>query len=262
MTSECLRLVRKTSRLPPGEADSCLEELPARLREWQALLKDPPADSLVAELSGWEGYSLWSGSYDDDPDNRVVLAEEEHIWGMIGPVEGKRVLDAGCGSGRHTIRLLEAGATVVACEPNPVFLDMAKAKAKGLPQGSVQWLNCDIGALPESLGCFDLVLCCLVLSHVEDIRSAIARLGRLVPEGGALIVSDFHPFNLMIGWRTSFRHGGRKYVVPNFLHLPSDYFKALGQAGMAVEDFREVGDFPSLPGQPATLIMKGRKGRT
>jgi len=112
---------------------------------------------------------------------------------------------------------------------------------------------------PTNLGTFDLVLCCLVLSHVEDLCLAVRTLSRFVAPGGRLILTDFHPFNLMIGWRTGFNHDGRRYAVPNYLHLPSQYFRAIQATGLTVEDFLEVGGFPNMPDQPATLIVTGRR---
>ncbi len=258
MTGECLRLVRTVGRLPAEEADRQLEELLPKLRTWLQSLENPSRDTFVAELPGPQGYSLWADTYDGDASNRVILAEEEHIWTLIGDVQGKRVLDAGSGTGRHALRLAESGADVVASEPNETLLNMARSKADRAGC-TIHWINNAIETLPASLGTFDLVLCCLVLSHVEDIRAALSKLAGLLNQNGRMIVSDFHPFNLMIGWRTSFFHAGCKYVVPNYLHQPSEYFGAMRNCGLVVEDFLEVGSFPQLPDQPATIILQAHK---
>jgi malonyl-CoA O-methyltransferase len=253
MTSECLRLMRAASGLPAPEADETLAGLDLMLEDWKSALAAAGERDPLPELSGSAGYSLWAPTYDGDPSNMVILSEEQRIWDLIGDMAGRAVLDVGCGTGRHAIRLAQGGASVTGCEPNATLREMARAKAAGL---SIQWLNHDIAALPADLGEFDLVLCCLVLSHVEDIGEAVGKLARFVRKGGALIVSDFHPFNLMIGWRTSFHHDGKKYVVPNSIHLPSEYFGTMRSAGLRVDAFEEAGGFPSLPGQPAVILMK------
>jgi malonyl-CoA O-methyltransferase len=260
ITDECLRLTRAVGTLSNEAADACIEDLPSKLKEWLRQIEEPPADSLLKELPGQQGYALWAESYDDDPDNRVILAEEEHIWDLVGDVRGQDVLDVGAGTGRHTVRLAEKAARVVASEPNDALRGIALRKTKHR-RGKIEWLNHSLEALPSQIGRFDLVLCCLVLSHIEDLGAAVSKLSSLVKPGGALLVSDFHPFNLMIGWRTSFRHGGRKYVVPNYVHLPSEYFTSMTKAELCVEHFLEVGSFPELPGQPATIILRGRRCR-
>jgi magnesium-protoporphyrin O-methyltransferase len=68
---------------------------------------------------------------------------------MIGPGRGKRILDAGCGSGRHSVRLSELGAAVVASETIETLLEMARSKASGY---SIEWLDLDIEGLPLGLG--------------------------------------------------------------------------------------------------------------
>lgn len=258
MTVECLRLVRTTIDLPSGEAEQMLVDLPDKLKRWQATIALPLGDAAVEQVPLNEGYSLWAESYDNEPNNRVVIAEEQHIWEIVGSVDGKRVLDVGCGTGRHCIRLAAAGAEVLASEPNEAMLKAARSKAKASCV-TVGWLSHDIESLPRDIGQFDLVLCCLVLSHVTDIHEAIGKLSEFVVDGGAIVISDFHPFNLMVGWRAGFSCHEKKTFVPNVLHLPSQYFDAMRSAGFAVESFKEVGDFPKLPDQPATIIMKGRK---
>lgn len=258
LTVECLRLVRDTIDLPSERAEQMLIDLPDRLKQWQATIARPLGDAAVERVPLNEGYSLWAENYDNEPHNRVVIAEEQHIWELIGSVEGKRVLDVGCGTGRHCIRLAAAGADVLASEPNEAMLKVARSKAKASCV-TIGWLGHDIESLPRDIGQFDLVLCCLVLSHVEDVHGAIGKLSQFVIDGGAIVISDFHPFNLMVGWRAGCSCNAEKKCVPNVLHLPSQYFEAMHGAGLAVESFKEVGDFPKLPKQPATIIMKGRK---
>ena len=259
LVTECLALLRIAGRLPPDEADVRLLEVPARLRDWSARLEAANDDIRVRELPGLDGYTLWAETYDDEPDNCVIQSEEQHIWNALGPVAGKTVLDVGAGTGRHAVRLAELGASVVASEPNATLREVAIGKDR---LARVRWLALPIEDLPSNLGTFDLVLCCLVLSHVEDLCLAVRTLSRFVAVGGRLILTDFHPFNLMIGWRTGFNHDGKRYALPNYLHLPSEYFRAIQATGLTIEDFLEVGGFPNMPDQPATIIITGRRNRS
>ncbi|MEL7156590.1 MAG: class I SAM-dependent methyltransferase, partial [Actinomycetota bacterium] len=45
---------------------------------------------------------------------------------------GDRVLDVGCGPGRHALALAEAGMAVTGIDISPRFIDLARAAAKGI----------------------------------------------------------------------------------------------------------------------------------
>ncbi len=231
-----------------------IRDLPEMLRGWAKELECPHPDLRAREAPALEGYSLWAPSY-DDPTNRVILAEEEVIWPLVGDVRGKTVLDAGCGTGRHAVRLAQQGASVVGSEPSAALLRCARAKAEGSGV-SVTWRTDAIDALPADLGLFDLVLCCLVLSHVRDLAGAVARLSAHLRPGGALLMTDFHPFCLVIGLRTCCSHEGHKVLLPNYIHLPSQYFAAACGAGLDVTDYLEPCRFPEIPDAPTAIVMR------
>ena len=185
----------------------------------------------------------------------MILAEEEVIWPLIGNLRGRRVLDVGCGTGRHAVRMAQQGALVVGSEPTPALLRRARAKAEESGV-TVTWRTDTIDALPPDLGPFDLVLCCLVLSHVRDIAGAVAGLSAQLRPGGALVMSDFHPFCLVLGLRTCCSHQGRKVLLPNYIHLPSEYFTAARSADLDVTDYLEPCRFPAIPDAPTTIVMR------
>lgn len=231
-----------------------IRDLPNMLRNWAEQLENPPKDSEVMEAPGLEGYSLWANTYDTGR-NEVILAEEKVIGSLIGDIRGKRVLDVGCGTGRHAIPLAQKGATVVASEPTESMIEVARAKATA-NQVNITWRKETIDSLPVELGRFDLVLCCLVLSHIQNFREAIAKLTAHVEPGGSLILSDFHPFCLLLGLRSHCYSGGRKILVPNFVRLPSEYIAALLDKKMEIINFLEPANIPELPGIPTTLVIK------
>ncbi len=255
---EMLMLRRSYSRLTQQQLAEKMTGLPSLLRGFATKFEVPPEDLPIRETHADTGYSLWTDTYDQVETNEVILGEEEIIWPLIGDVCGKRALDAGCGTGRHSIPLVQKGATVVASEPTDAMLlkAQAKASAKGL---DVSWRRDTIDSLPAELGQFDLVLCCLVLSHVENFHEAVAKLASYVRPGGNLILTDFHPFCMLLGLRSYCYSGGQKILVPNFIHLPSEYVAALARVGLRVTDFLEPANIPELPGIPSTLIIKATK---
>lgn len=109
---------------------------------------------------------------------------------------GNRILDIGCGSGRHTA---EAGSckkvVVVGCDPN--FGDLMEARQRlafhrrigAFGGGTCTLASADIMALPFAPGSFDIVVCSEVLEHVRDDRKALLEIRRVLRPGGNLIVS-------------------------------------------------------------------------
>ena len=256
--SETLSRMRLYGNLQESEFAERVSDFPKLLREWANQLEDPSKDLIRSELLGFESYSRWAEVYDDDSKNNPVIAgEEKVIWDLMGNVKSLRVLDVGCGTGRHAIPMAKKGAQVLALDPSSEMLAKAKKKAQkenvkiDFRLGTVESIGSDIGE-------FDLVLCCLVLGHVPDLMKAVSVLASHVTSQGSLIVSDFHPLNLLIGFRTSFDLDKQNYLVPNYLHLPSEYFKVIQDAGLKVTHYYEEGELTKLPGLPMTIIFKAK----
>jgi malonyl-CoA O-methyltransferase len=121
-----------------------------------------------------EGYDRWAALYDRD-GNPLVLLEERTIPAFLGDVQGLTVADIGCGTGRHAVMLAASGANVTALD----FSDGMLAAAAGKPGADrVRWVQHDIARpLPLPDRAFDLVLCCLVLDHIEDVAGLFGSSG-------------------------------------------------------------------------------------
>ena len=253
-----LSRIRKFGDLEETAFARNVRDLSTNLREWAVQFDDPTAIDSQPEMPGLESYTLWADSYDNVAYNPVIAAEEEILYRLIGNVTGLRVLDVGCGTGRHAVHLAQGGATMLGLEPTPEMLERAEQKAID------HNLNLDfrlgsIEDLDPNLGDFDLVLCCLVLSHIENLESAIEKMTPHIVPGGRLIITDVHPLNILMGFRTTFVKNKQKYVVPNFPHLPSRYFRALRRQGLNVTGLYEQGYDENLPGLPITLVIIAEK---
>ena len=106
---------------------------------------------------------------------------------------GMRVLDAGCGSGRHLCESFRTpGVDVSGVDLNrddlgkaKGFLSLMAREQKG------RWLvaQADVTKLPFADGSFDVVICSEVLEHIEDNQNAVAELVRVLKPGGDLVVT-------------------------------------------------------------------------
>lgn len=97
---------------------------------------------------------------------------------------GRRVLDAGAGTGAATAALLDAGADPIATD---LSSDMLAWNAASRPPSAVA----DICALPLSGSCVDDVVAAFVLNHLVDPGLGIGEMLRVTRSGGAFLAAVF-----------------------------------------------------------------------
>lgn len=114
----------------------------------------------------------------------------------LGLRAGDRVLDLGCGGGRHAFECLRRGAHVVALDADLVELKgvsdlMAAMEGAGeAPAGAFRMeTQGDACRLPFPDASFDRVIAAEVLEHLPDDRTAFAELARVLRPGGRLAVT-------------------------------------------------------------------------
>ncbi len=110
---------------------------------------------------------------------------------LLGPLEGKRVLDAGCGDGVYALAASERGALVTGMDLSTGMLAVARARsaASGLV---VDWTPADVLAIPFPDASFDVVMAITLLCLVPDAMSAVRELSRVLAPGGRLVIGDLH----------------------------------------------------------------------
>ena len=127
---------------------------------------------------------------------------------------GDRILDMGCGPGRHTCAAWELDRVVsVGADLNPADLEQAQSRLDyhrklGAHGGGVCALAAaDITNLPFASESFDLVICSEVLEHIPDHERAMEELVRVLKPGKNLVVSVPRYFPERICWALAKDYG-------------------------------------------------------
>lgn len=120
---------------------------------------------------------------------------------------GDRLLDMGCGGGRHAFAALRRGARVVAFDADGGELKGVRDMVAGMtaegevpPQGFGLPVQGDALSLPFADGAFDRIIAAEVLEHIPDDRDAIAELARVLAPGGRIAVTVPARFPERINW--------------------------------------------------------------
>jgi malonyl-CoA O-methyltransferase len=196
------------------------------------MTRPPILDPLAA-------YALWAPEYPAHAHNPVMQAEQRAMLELMpADLANQAVLDAGCGSGRYMRHALHRGAAkVTGIDLSPAMLRRAAAEpCAGTP---LQLAQARLTALPLADAGADLVVCGLVLGHLQALGPALSELRRVTRPGGTLLCSDVHPIGSALGWLRDFKAGGRRYAVRHTQHLYSHWHAACAALRLAIEEVRE-----------------------
>lgn len=102
-------------------------------------------------------------------------------------------LDVGCGTGKLSARLAEAGYRMTGVDPSEGMLEVMRAR-----HPIVEAVRGDGTGLPFGDGRFDLVYCVAVMHHIADpdaVRQTLAEMVRVARPGGRILIWDHNPRN-------------------------------------------------------------------
>lgn len=137
-------------------------------------------------------------SYTKSPisETRLQRCFGEDLWSSL---EGKLILEAGCGAGRFTEILLKKGAVVTSIDLSEAVV----ANQENCPQNETHRIaQADILELPFAPEQFDIVMCLGVIQHTPDTEKAISALYKQVKKGGWLVI-DHYTYSLAYYTRTA-----------------------------------------------------------
>ena len=176
-------------------------------------------------------YDAFAPFYDD-----FTSHHDDELWtGVIedlaidAGLNGKRLLDLACGTGRSFMPMLERGYAVTACDISPAMVARARAKS----EGSARVMVADLRRL-DVLGEFDLVWCLGdALNYLQDqheVAATFAGVRRNLAEGGVFVCD----VNTLSTFRTVYSSLLVKPAPDQVLILDGHGRNELGPEGSAV----------------------------
>ncbi|MDF0374322.1 class I SAM-dependent methyltransferase [[Kitasatospora] papulosa] len=149
--------------------------------------------SVSVDPSRTNDYNSFAEAYTAANETNLVNAyyERPAMLALAGDVAGRRILDAGCGSGALFAALRDRGAMVSGFDSSAGMLGLARQRLGDGADLQVAELG---SPLPYPDDTFDDVVASLVLHYLEDWGPALAELRRVLRPGGRLIASVDHPF--------------------------------------------------------------------
>ena len=137
-------------------------------------------------------YDSFAEAYSAENETSLNNAyyERPGTLALAGDVAGRRILDAGCGSGPLFAALRDRGAIVSGLDASAGMLELARRRLGADADLRVADLA---DPLPFPDDSFDDVVASLVLHYLRDWGPTLAELRRVLRTGGRLIASVHHP---------------------------------------------------------------------
>ncbi|MGA1694335.1 MAG: magnesium protoporphyrin IX methyltransferase [Burkholderiaceae bacterium] len=163
------------------------------VQAWARLTSDAPVSGVRATVRKGRDemrrlIGSWIGDEPGHTDGREIAPSSPPV---VQRIRGRRVLDAGCGTGMLAIDLARQGARVTAVDLSPNLVQLARERLpEDLGGGSVTFFAGDM--LDEQLGLFDHVVAMDSLIHYSP-HQAMAAISALAPRVNRSMVLTFAP---------------------------------------------------------------------
>jgi len=183
-----------------------------------------------------DAYTEWSTTYDSDRNltrDLDQMATERTLTGR----HYQNILELGCGTGKNTALLTSVGRQVLALDFSSGMLREAKTKVTA---DEVCFGRADLTKpWPVEARSFDLVVCNLVLEHIEHLGPIFAEASRALKAGGHFFLSELHPFRQYRGIQANFQREQETVQIEAFVHHVSDFTEAARENGLSLKTIKE-----------------------
>jgi len=199
-----------------------------------------------------EAYKNWSQLYDSNI-NKTRDLEAISIRDILSEIKFNNCLEIGCGTGKNTEWLITKGENIVAVDISDEMLSIAKQKVTGK---SVSFIKADVTENWDFTSAyFDLIVCSLVLEHIENLQIIIMQIAEHLKIGGLLYIGELHPFKQYMGSKAKFETEAGEQIVTGFTHHITDFTEIAKKVGLKLEVIKEYFDDDDRSNPPRILAL-------
>jgi len=156
--------------------------------------------------NGYDQFGKEYHSYRKSAENFYnSMIDMPAVLSFLEDINGKKILDIGCGSGLYSAILQQRGAVVTGIDISKTMLQIARQEVK-----DAKFHFADITDMSFPDKSFDFAMSALMLGYVENWDQAFKEVRRILKPGGIFIFSIFNP---VLECREEAELGGKKYKI-------------------------------------------------
>ncbi|WP_254864820.1 class I SAM-dependent methyltransferase [Halovivax gelatinilyticus] len=167
-------------------------------------------------MKGQEWYQAddIAAEYDDKRFSRggqlIDQREKRAVLDAVSPLEGKRVLEIACGTGRFTIMMADRGGDVVGLDISAAMLQQGREKAdRAGVSDTLEFIRGDAARLPFPDDHFDCVVAMRFFHLADDPQAFLAEMRRV--SRGRIVFDTFNRFSTRSIYNWALPMGSRLY---------------------------------------------------
>lgn len=179
-------------------------------------------------------------------DNRALSLEFEAMTAAMVDLREKKILDVGCGSGRHAIRLAQLAQSVVGTDISEKSVDLANSGAREGDLHNFTGVVSDY-SVPFKTGYFDYAIMVNAIHHIDNVEQVLGNVQKSLKNDGELIIFEFNPLNILFIPFLAIHgqimaHLNMRYVKSNIISLK----KSIRNSGLDIIDVERYAFLPTI----------------
>lgn len=198
-------------------------------------------------------YDQWSATYDEDKN---ITRDLDATVLRRAPLslDGRDVLELGCGTGKNTSYLASKANKVLALDFSEGMIARAHER---LTTSNVRFIRHDVrDTWPVESASVDAVVGNLILEHVHDLAPVFFEAARVLRPNGEFFICELHPYRQLLGGQAQFvdQRSGETVKVTAHVHTVAEYVNGGIEAGFALRALGEWSEETAPVDAPPRLI--------